>query len=85
MEQMQCTGEHDRVGTDRLHAPACRHQFSKLVGDNGEGATDVWLFEVGLRAQLTRSVIGELGLGVGLNGGLATPTFTITAGVQIGF
>jgi hypothetical protein len=49
------------------------------------GTTDVWLLEVGLRAQLTRIVIGGLGLGVGLNGGPETPKFTITAGFQVGF
>jgi hypothetical protein len=49
------------------------------------GTTDIWLLGVGLRAQLTRIVIGGLGLGVGLNGGPETPKLTITVGSQIGF
>jgi hypothetical protein len=49
------------------------------------GSTDIWLLEVGLRAQLTRIVIGGLGLGVGLNDGPETPKLTSTVGFEIGF
>lgn len=46
---------------------------------------DVWLFETGVRAQLTRSLIGAIGMGVGLNRGEETPIFSLTVGFQYGF
>ncbi len=45
---------------------------------------DVWLFETGVRAQLMRSLIGAIGIGVGLNRGPETPAFTLTVGFQFG-
>ncbi len=46
--------------------------------------TDVWLLETGVRAQLTRALIGAIGMGAGLNGGPDTPVFTLTVGFQLG-
>ncbi len=46
--------------------------------------TDVWLFETGVRAQLTHALIGAIGMGAGLNGGPDTPVFTLTVGFQLG-
>lgn len=47
-----------------------------------KGAKDVWLFETGVRTQLTRSLIGAIGMGIGLNRGQETPAFSLTAGFQ---
>ncbi len=49
-----------------------------------KGTGDVWLFETGVRAQLTRSLIGAVGIGVGLNRGQETPIFSLAAGFQFG-
>lgn len=46
--------------------------------------TDVWLVETGVRSQLTRKLIGAVGIGAGLNRGADTPGFTVTVGFQIG-
>lgn len=46
--------------------------------------TDIWLLETGVRAQLTRNLIGAAGVGAGLNRGPETPAFTLTLGFQIG-
>lgn len=46
--------------------------------------TDIWLLETGVRAQLTRELIGAIGIGAGLNRGPETPAFTLTLGFQIG-
>ncbi len=43
---------------------------------------DVWLFETGVRAQLARSLIGAIGIGIGLNRGQETPVFSLTVGFQ---
>jgi outer membrane putative beta-barrel porin/alpha-amylase len=45
---------------------------------------DIWLLETGLRAQLTRKLIGAIGVGAGLNRGPDTPVLTLTLGFQIG-
>ncbi len=45
---------------------------------------DIWLFETGVRAQLTRWLIGAMGIGVGLNRGQETPVFSLAAGFQLG-
>ena len=50
-----------------------------------KASSDVWLVESGIRAQLTRRLIGTVGMGVGLNRGHETPEFTVTAGFQLGF
>ncbi len=44
---------------------------------------DVWLLETGVRAQLTRTLIGAIGIGIGLNRGQETPVFSLTVGFQI--
>ncbi len=49
-----------------------------------KGTTDIWLLETGIRAQLTSTLIGAIGIGAGLNRGPETPEFTLTAGFQIG-
>ncbi len=49
-----------------------------------KGETDVRLFETGIRAQLTRKLIGAIGIGAGLNRGAETPAFSITIGFQLG-
>ena len=41
---------------------------------------DVWLFETGVRARLTGSLIGAIGMGVGLNRGQETPAFSLIVG-----
>jgi hypothetical protein len=43
---------------------------------------DVWSLETGLRAQLTRSLIGAVGLGVGLSRSQNTPALSVTVGFQ---
>ena len=43
---------------------------------------DVPLFETGVRAQLIRSLIGAIGVGIGLNRGAETPAFSLTVGFQ---
>ena len=48
-----------------------------------EGVEDKWLFETGFRAQVSRLLIGAIGVGVGLNRGHDTPLFSLTAGLQI--
>lgn len=48
------------------------------------GEKDVPLFETGVRAQLTRSLIGAIGVGIGLNRGAETPAFSLTVGFQFG-
>jgi hypothetical protein len=45
-------------------------------------AKNVWLVETGVRAQLTNSLIGAIGVGAGLNRGQETPAFSITVGFQ---
>ncbi len=45
---------------------------------------DIWLLETGVRTQLTRKLIGAIGVGAGLNRGPETPVLTLTAGFQIG-
>ncbi len=45
-------------------------------------STSVWLIETGVRAQLSESVIGAVGVGAGLNRGPETPAFCVTAGFQ---
>ncbi len=47
-------------------------------------ASDIWLLESGVRAQLSRKLIGAFGVGAGLNRGAETPVFTLTLGFQIG-
>ncbi len=49
-----------------------------------KGERDVRLFETGVRAQLTRSLIGAIGVGIGLNRGAETPAFSLTVGFQLG-
>lgn len=44
----------------------------------------IWLAEAGVRAQLSRAVIGAIGIGAGLNRGPETPALTVTLGFQIG-
>ncbi len=46
--------------------------------------SDIWLLESGVRAQLTRKLIGAFGVGTGLNRGPETPTLTLTLGFQLG-
>ncbi len=46
--------------------------------------TDIWLLESGVRAQISRRMIGAVGVGAGLNRGPNTPTVTLTFGFQIG-
>lgn len=46
------------------------------------GAKNVWLVETGIRAQVTRSLIGAIGVGAGLNRGQETPAFSLTVGFQ---
>ncbi len=45
---------------------------------------DVWLFETGVRAQITSKLIGAIGIGAGLNNGQDTPVFSLTVGFQFG-
>lgn len=45
---------------------------------------NVWLLETGVRAQLTRKLIGAIGIGAGLNRGAETPAFSFTVGFQFG-
>ncbi len=47
-----------------------------------KGTRDVWLLETEVRAQLTNSLIGAIGMGVGLNRGQETPVFSVTVGFQ---
>ncbi len=47
-----------------------------------KAAEDVWLVETGVRAQLTHSLIGAIGVGAGLNRGPETPAFSFTVGFQ---
>lgn len=44
----------------------------------------VWLLESGLRGQITRKLIGAIGIGAGLHRGADTPALTVTAGFQLG-
>lgn len=46
--------------------------------------SDICLFETGVRAQLTSSLIGAIGVGIGLNRGEETPAFSLTVGFQYG-
>ncbi len=70
------------------HAPLT--QWLVVVSDlawsqaDEKGTTDVWLLETGVRAQLTRRLIGAAGIGAGLNRGPETPVFTVTVGFQLG-
>lgn len=45
---------------------------------------DIWLLETGVRVQLTRKLIGAIGVGAGLNRGPDTPVLALTFGFQIG-
>ncbi len=70
------------------HAPLT--QWLVVVSDlawsqaDEKGTTDIWLLETGVRAQLTRRLIGAVGIGAGLNRGTETPAFTLTVGFQLG-
>lgn len=53
----------------------------RLADENGEA--QVWVFETGVRAQVSRSLIGAIGVSAGLNRGGDTPVFSLTAGFQL--
>lgn len=44
----------------------------------------MWVLETGIRAQMTRVLIGALGMSAGLNRGEDTPVWSATAGLQVG-
>ena len=50
---------------------------------DAKGTADVWLVETGARAQMSHSIIGAIGMGIGLNRGEDTPAFSVTAGIQL--
>ncbi len=66
------------------------NQWIVLVSDlvwrqaDDKDTRDIWLLETGIRAQITRQLIGAIGIGAGLNRAPETPIVTVTIGFQLG-